>query len=100
MTKSNKIIEELFIKLMPVQILIFIMGSINYIVDGAIAGRCIESATVGVVGLYYAMTCVLDAVGNVLLGGTAVLCGRSMGEGDMERTNRIFSLNKIGRAHV
>ena len=91
----NPVLAKLFIRLLPIQVLVLVMGSLNSIVDGAVAGRCIDSATVGVVGLFYSVLCVLDAVNAVLLGGTAVLCGRSMGTGDVEKTNGIFSLNMI-----
>ena len=90
---DHAMITRLFIRLLPVQILIVAMSAVNNIVDGAVAGRCIDATTVGVVGLYYSMICILNAIGNVMLGGTAVLCGRSMGKGDFERTNGIFTLN-------
>lgn len=91
--KTNKLLENLFFKMLPVQILIFAMGSVNSIVDGTVAGRFIDSSALGVVGLYYSMVNVLSAVGSVLLGGTAVLCGKYIGRGDHERTEGIFSLN-------
>jgi Na+-driven multidrug efflux pump/anti-sigma regulatory factor (Ser/Thr protein kinase) len=69
------------------------MGAINTIVDGAMAGRYIDSSAVGVVGLYYSMVEIMTAVGSVLLGGTAVLCGRYMGRGESKKTEGIFSLN-------
>ncbi len=90
---NNNITEKLFFQLLPIQILVIAMGALNSIVDGAVAGQYIDAATVGVIGLYYTMVNVLNAIGNTLLGGTAVLCGRSMGAGDVEKTNGIFSLN-------
>lgn len=92
---NNEIIKKLFIRLLPVQVLISLSGSVTGIVNGAFAGRCIDAATVGVVGLYYPMSSILDAAGAVLLGGTAVLCGRSMGNGDVKKTSSLFSLNII-----
>ncbi len=92
-TSRNEMLSRLFFNLLPVQILIFAMGSINSIVDGAIAGRFIDSTAVAIIGLYYSMVCVLQAVGYVLLGGTTVLCGRYMGRGDFKKTEGIFSLN-------
>lgn len=91
--KDDAMLARLFFKLLPVQILIVAMGSVNLIVDGAVAGRCIDSATVGVVGLYFSMVNALNAIGAVLLGGAAVLCGRSMGSGDLEKTKSIFTMN-------
>lgn len=86
-------LSKLFFKLLPVQVLIVAMGAVNSIVDGTIAGRCIDSGTVGVVGLFFPFVNILTATGAVLLGGTAVLCGRSMGSGDLKQTNGLFSLN-------
>lgn len=68
--------KRLFFKLLPVQILILAMGSINSIVDGAVAGRFIDAESVGVICLYFTMVNVLAAVGSVLLGGSSILCGR------------------------
>ena len=92
-SSNSQIIEKLFFKMLPVQSLIFAVSSVNVIVDGAIAGQFIDAATVGVIGLYYSMACFFMAAGNVLLGGTAVLCGRYMGRGELEKTQGVFSLN-------
>lgn len=85
--------KRLFYKLLPVQILIIAMGSINSIVDGAVAGRFIDTESVGVIGLYFTMVNVLAAVSSVLLGGSSILCGKYMGRGDLDKTNSLFSLN-------
>ena len=56
MTDRNfdyKMIGKLFFGMLPVQILIFALGSVNTIVDGAMAGRYIDASSVGVVGLYF-----------------------------------------------
>lgn len=90
--KKSDMLNRLFYKLLPVQILIVAMGAVNSIVDGVVAGRFIDSGTVGVVGLYFALVQVYQAVGNMMVGGSAVLCGRSMGRGDIRRTGSIFSM--------
>ena len=91
--QGSDLISRLFFSLLPVQVLIFAMGSINSIVDGVMAGRFVDSNTVGVVGLYFGMVNILNATGSVLLGGTTVLCGRYLGRGDIEKTKGVFSLN-------
>ena len=94
-SRQKDIISSLFFKMLPVQVAIISMGSINTIIDGAVAGRFIDASSVGVIGLYYPMVNVLDGVGSIIMGGTAVLMGKYMGRGDMERTKGIFSLNLI-----
>ena len=49
---SSSMIEKLFFRMLPVQILILAMGAVNSIVDGAMAGTYIDASTVGVIGLY------------------------------------------------
>ncbi len=70
------------------------MGSINSVVDGVIAGRFINAASVGVIGLFFVMVNMISAISSVFLGGSSVLCGRYMGMGDIDKTRGIVSLNQ------
>ena len=90
--EEDAMLARLFFRLLPVQAAIVAMGSINSIVDGVVAGRFIDPSTVGVVGLYYTMLRILEAVGAVLLGGVSVLSGRYLGSGKIDRTRGICSL--------
>ncbi len=90
---SDEMVSQLFFKLLPVQVGLVAMWSMNSIVDGIVAGRFIDPATVGVVGLYYTMVRVLEAVGDLLLGGSSVLCGRYLGSGKVEKTRGVCSLS-------
>ena len=84
--------SRLFFRLLPVQAMIMAMGSLNSIVDGVVAARSIGPEAMGVIGLYYTVHRILEAAGAVLLGGSAVLCGRYMGRGQTDRTNGVYSL--------
>ena len=88
-------ISRLFFKLLPVQVAIVAMGSINSIVDGVVAARFIDASTVGVVGLYYTVARILEAVGAVLLGGVSVLSGKSLGRGQIDETRGICTLGMV-----
>ena len=90
---KNDVLTRLFFKLLPVQIMIVAMGAINSIVDGTVAGRCIDAGSVGVVGLSYSFVNLINATSSVLLGGSSVLCGRAMGSGDVKKTNVVYSLD-------
>ncbi|WP_022767427.1 MATE family efflux transporter [Butyrivibrio sp. NC2007] len=92
MASKNQVLEKLFFKLLPVQILIFGMNSINSIVDGTIAGRYIDGKTVGVIGLFFAIVGIVSAISSVILGGGTVLSGRYIGAGNLEKTRGVFSL--------
>ena len=92
MATKNQVLERLFFKLLPVQIMIFAMNSVNSIVDGTIAGRYIDGKTVGVIGLFFAVVGIVSAISSVILGGGTVLSGHYIGEGNLEKTRGIFSL--------
>ena len=86
-------IGTLFFKLLPVQVLIVAMGSINSIVDGVIAARYVDPKTVGVIGLFVGILGAINGTSSVILGGSSVLSGKYMGSGNIRRTVGIFSLN-------
>ena len=90
--EDNAMLARVFTKLLPVQVAIVAMSSINSIVDGIVAARFIDPSTVGVVGLYYTMVRILEAAGAVVLGGVSVLSGRYLGSGRIDRTRGICSL--------
>ena len=89
--RSN-MVSQLFFYLLPVQVAIVAMGSINSIVDGFVAGRFIGVDSVAVIGLFYTMLRVLEALSGILLGGVTVLSGRFLGAGKMDETRGICSL--------
>ena len=91
--KADTTLLKMFFTLLPVQVLIFAMDSVNTLVDGAVAGQFIDSGTVGVIGLYYSMVEIFSAVGVVFVGGSAVLCGRYIGRGEQDKTESNFSMN-------
>ena len=90
--EHNAMLARLFFRLLPVQAAIIAMGSINSIVDGVVAARFIDTASVGVIGLYYTMLRVLEASCSVLLAGVTVLSVRYLGSGKVDETRGVTSL--------
>ena len=89
---QSAMLYRLFTRLLPIQVAIIAMTSVNSIIDGVVAARFIDAATVGVIGLYYTMVRILDASGSVILGGVSVLSGRYLGSGRVDKTRGITSL--------
>ena len=89
---DSAMISRLFFRLLPVQVAIVAMGSINSIVDGIVAARFCGETAVAVVGLYFTMVRILEAVGSVILGGASVLSGRYLGAGKIDKTRGVCSL--------
>ena len=91
--EDRAMVSRLFFKLLPIQVMIIAMGSINSIVDGVVAARFIGPNAMAVVGLYYTVLRIVEAVGNLLVGGTTVLCGRYLGSGKVDKARGVCSLS-------
>lgn len=91
--RDDEILSALFFRLLPVQVGLVAMESVNAIIDGVVAGHFIDPAAFGVIGLYYTVLRILEAIGGLLLSGSAVLCGRYLGAGKLEKTRGVCSLS-------
>ncbi|MBR1663853.1 MAG: ATP-binding protein [Ruminococcus sp.] len=90
---NSGIITRLFFRLLPVQIILVAIGSVNSIIDGAVAGKFIGPAALSVIGLYFPMLKLADTVNAVLVGGSQILCGKYLGRGELDKTRKVFSLD-------
>ncbi len=93
MKTDTKMISGLFFKLLPVQILLVAVGSINSLIDGAIAGNYIGPIAMAMIGLYAPAVKIIETINAVLLGGSQILCGQFLGKNQIERTRSVFSLD-------
>ena len=86
-------IIKLFKRLLPVQILLAAISTINGIISGIYGSNFIGPDVMSVVGLYNPIyTCFLT-ISTILLGGTQVLCGKYLGRNEFDKTNDIFSID-------
>ena len=92
---QSEIIPRLYMKLLPVQIVLVIIGGANSIIDNVFAGNLIGSQAMAVTGLFSPVTFLLSAVNALIFGGAQVLCGRYLGKKMAERTRSIFSLDIV-----
>ncbi len=94
-SSRSEIIPRLYMKLLPVQIVLVIIGGINSIIDNAFAGNLIGAQAMAVTGLFSPVTNLLNGVNALIFGGAQVLCGRYLGKKMVERTRSIFTLDMI-----
>ena len=92
---QSEIIPRLYMKLLPVQIVLVIIGGINAIIDNTFAGNLIGPQAMAVTGLFSPVTNLLLGVNALIFGGAQVLCGKYLGKKMAERTRSIFSLDMI-----
>ena len=93
MKRDSDIITKLFFGLLPVQILMVAIGSINAVIDGVMASNFISPDAMAITGLYMPVIKTIEAANAVLLGGSQILCGQFLGKNQIERTRGVFSLD-------
>ena len=84
---------KLMFRLLPVQILVAVVGQINGLVSSFFASNYVGTSAMGAVGLYGPINMLLNALGVMLSGGSAILCGKYMGRNDQDKVRNVFSLN-------
>ena len=92
---GSGVISGVFYRLLPVQILLMVLASINTIVDGLFASNFISRVAMDATGLFSPISGVINAIGMVMLGGSQILCGRFMGKNQVEATDGVFSLDLV-----
>ncbi len=91
--KPGGVIPDLFIKLLPVQIVMMAIGSINSIIDGAAATNFIGPASPAATALFFPLLMLMQTVSTVLLSGSQILCGKLMGREQTDHSAGVFSLD-------
>lgn len=94
--KNTQIISRLMFQLLPIQILLAVIGAVNGIVSSLFAGNYVGQLGMGAVGLYAPIASLITSLSTMLVAGAQILCGRSMGENQTEKTHNIFTLDIIG----
>ncbi len=92
---NTKMIGKLLFRLLPVQILLCAIGSVNGIVSSFFASNFVGIEAMGAVGLYGPIGMLVSTISTVLVGGSAILCGKYLGRNEQEKVQNVFSLNLI-----
>ena len=92
-SSPSQIVARLMFRLLPIQILLALISSINSIVSSLFAGNFIGSHAMSAVGLYGPVSLLMVAIGTMLVSGSQILCGEYMGKNLVEKMQNIFSLD-------
>lgn len=93
MKTDSGMITKLFFSLLPVQIMLIGISSMNAIVDSMMASNFIGPDAMAMTGLFLPVVKIVETVNMVLLGGSQILCGQFLGKNQIERTRGVFSLD-------
>ena len=92
-TSDSLMVTVLLFRLLPVQILIAAVGTINGIVSGLFAGNFVGEAAMSAIALYSPIRLLMNALSALLFGGSTILCGRYLGRNQQEKIQSLFSLD-------
>ena len=92
---NMKIVTGQMFKLLPTQILLAAVGSINAIVSSIFASNYVGVGAMGAVGIYAPIGMLITSISTILVGGCVILCGEYMGKNRRDRMQNVFSLNLL-----
>ena len=94
--KANaQMLTRLMFRLLPIQILLAAVGSVNGIVSSFFASNFVGVDAMSAVGLYSPVNMFFSAISLILVGGSVILCGKYMGQNQQDELQSTFSLNMI-----
>ena len=95
--KSNhtdyQLLIRQFFRLLPYQILLILLSSVNDIFSSLFASNYIGIKAMSALGLYTPFDAFVVAISLMFVIGSQILCGKYLGRNEIEETNKIFSIN-------
>ena len=91
--QSNmKLTSKLMFRLLPVQVFLALIGSINAIISGLFATNFVGVNAMTAVGLYSPINMLIYAISTMLVGGATIMCGKYMGRNEDKKVQNVFSV--------
>ena len=100
-TSTNRqLISRLMFRLLPAQIFLCVINSVNSVVSGLFASNFLGPMSMSAVGLYLPLNMLINAISTMLLGGATIMCGKCMGENASLKIRSIFSLDLLSTLFI
>lgn len=95
MSSDTRMLSRLMFRLLPIQVLLAAIGAVNGIVSSLFASNYVGVSAMSAVALYNPFTQLITAVSLLLVGGSAIICGRYMGQNEEAKMRHVFSLDLV-----
>ncbi len=92
---NKKMIYKLMFRLLPFQIFLAALSSINGMISSYFASNFVGVSTVTAMGLYGPIKTLLGALNTILFAGATIICGKNVGQNRSDKVQGIFSLNLV-----
>lgn len=88
-----QLVRQQYFRLIPYQVLLPIVNTVNGIVDGVFASNLIGKTSMTAIGFFSPFNHFLFAVSIMLVSGSQILWGRFIGQNRRHELQKVFSLN-------
>ena len=92
---ERKMVRRQFFRLLPYQVLLIVVNSLNGIIASVFASNLIGDAAMTAIGLFAPINHLLYATSIMLVSGSQILCGRYMGKHQDRELQNVFSVNIV-----
>ena len=92
---NTKMVSKLLFRLLPVQVLLAAVGSVNGIVSSFFATNYVGIEAMSAVGLFAPIGMLISTISTILVGGSTIMCGKYIGRNEKDEVQNVFSLNLI-----
>ncbi len=94
--QSNmQLTTKLLFRLLPVQVFLALVGSINGIVSSLFASNYVGVEAMTAVGIYNPINMLISALSLMLVSGATIICGKFIGRNEPEKVQGILSLSNV-----
>ena len=94
-THDDRMMGRLYMRLLPIQIVLVIIAGVNNIIDSAFAGNLIGAEAMAVVGLFFPVLNLINSINVLFSGGAQIMCGKYLGKQMVEKTKSIFTIDML-----
>ena len=94
-TSNRELISKLMFRLLPAQVFLAVINSLNSIISSLFAGNLLGADAMSAVGLYLPFNMFVSALSTMLVSGTTILSGKYIGKNAQDRIREVFSLDLL-----
>ena len=90
-----RMLSGLMLRLLPIQVLLAAVGAVNGIVSSFFAANYVGIDAMSAVGLFTPLQLLMSAVSLMISGGSAIICGKYLGQNRQDTLQNVFSLSLV-----
>ena len=91
MNNQPHLLERLFKDTLVIFLLSMFFGIIGYVIDGIIVGSFLGRESIAAMGLFLPYQHFIGIVPNIIVLGMQISCNKTLGRGNLQKANEIFS---------